>query len=172
MPIAHEIAAKVLPIFGKNVVAKKAWTYGQYAHAIGREPAEYGQAIGKAMHAIGALCVIKELPVAPLHWVKRAGGGYRKIFESDPIERKYIIESNDIKVMYIVSREYRYTMRDFELLENTFNESLESGLLYKISLHELWHLTFKEKVEGLSKTYYERAMEKYHILLSQFQSQN
>ena len=68
MPSAHEIALDVLRSFGPNVVAHRPpWTYGQYANAIGRDPAEYGLAIGKSMHAIGALCVIRQLPVAPLY---------------------------------------------------------------------------------------------------------
>ncbi len=168
MPIAHEIAKEVLPIFGENVVARKSpWTYGRYASAIGRDPATYGLAIGKAMHAIGALCVIQELPVAPLYWVKNASGGYRAIFESDPIERKYIIESNDIKIMYILSREYKYSMEDFEKLEDRFRKALDSGLLYNLPLHELWHRTFEEKIDNSSATYYERAMKKYQVLLQE-----
>ena len=45
------------------------------------------------MHAIGALCVVRQLPVAPLYWVQRADGEHRGVFEQDAIERQYIVES-------------------------------------------------------------------------------
>ena len=95
MATAHEIALDVLRSFGPNVVARRpSLTYGQYATAIGRSPAEYGLAIGKAMHAIGAACVIRQVPVAPLFWVRRADDEPRGIFESDPLERQYIIDGD------------------------------------------------------------------------------
>jgi len=77
-----------------NVVARRPpMTYGQYAAAIEHPPARYGLAVGKAMHAIGALCVVRQLPVAPLYWVQRADGEHRGVFEQDAIERQYIVES-------------------------------------------------------------------------------
>jgi hypothetical protein len=171
MYLAHKIAEEILPIFGENVVARKSpWTYGQYASAIGRDPAKHGLAIGKAMHAIGALCVFIELPVAPLYWVKNAHGGYRAIFESDPIERKHIIESKDVNAMYIVSREYEYKAEEFEKLVNIFRKNLDSGILYNISAHEFWHRTFIEKPENSSETYYERAINRYNELLQQLRN--
>ncbi len=102
-------------------------TYGQYASAIGRDPAKYGLAVGKAMHAIGAICIIRQVPVAPLFWVRREDGGHRGIFESDAQERKYILDSNDIGTMYVVSREYHYTNEEFTGLEAALRKSLTFG---------------------------------------------
>ena len=128
MASAHEIAADILRSFGPNVVARRPpMTYGQYASAIVRDPAEYGLAVSKAMHAIGALCVIRRVPVALLFWVRRADEGHRGIFESDTLERQYIIESKDIDTMYVVSREYHYTTEEFEGLEAALRKSLASG---------------------------------------------
>ena len=125
MASAYEIAAGVLRSFSANVVARRPpMTYGQYAAAIGRIPAHYGLAVGKAMHAIGALCVIRQVPVAPLYWVQRVDGAERRIFESDQLEHKYIIESKDIDIMYVVSREYSYTNEEFVGIESDLQISI------------------------------------------------
>ena len=172
MPSAHEIALDVLRSFGPNVVSRRApMTYGQYASAIGRDPAEYGLAIGKAMHAIGALCVIRQVPVAPLFWVRRADNGHRGIFEKDPLERQRIVETKDIDTMYVVSREYQYTTKDFTGLEAALRKSLASGNVAKWSPHEIWHLTFVKTPKDSSLTFYERAMNHYRKLFSQMKSQ-
>jgi hypothetical protein len=172
MPSAHEIALDVLRSFGPNVVSRRhPLTYGQYAAAIGRDPTEYGLAIGKAMHAIGALCVIQQIPVAPLHWVRPADGKPLKIFESDPKERSYIVESGDIEIMRVVAREYHYRESEFKRLETALKNSLERGHLTKMPPNELWHLTFIEKPKGLNVTYYERAMIQYREINEQLRMQ-
>lgn len=172
MASAHEIAADVLRSFGPNVVARRSpMTYGQYAQAIGRSAAEYGLAVGKAMHAIGALCVIRQVPVAPLFWVRRADDGHRGVFESDALERHYIIESNDIDTMYVVSREYRYTTEEFSALEAALRKSLASGNVANWSPHEIWHLTFFKCPKGSAITYYQRAMNHYRDLFSHIKAQ-
>ncbi len=146
-------------------------TYGQYATAIGRTAAEYGLAVGKAMHAIGALCVVRQVPVAPLFWVRRADGEHRGIFESDVLERQYIIESKDIDTMYVVSREHEYTTEEFVGIENALRKSLASGKIATWSPHEIWHLTFFKKPKNSSLTYYERAMNRYRELFIQIKNQ-
>lgn len=145
-------------------------TYGQYASAIGRDPAVYGLAVGKAMHAIGALCVIRQVPVAPLFWVRRADDGYRGIFESDARERQYIVDSNDIEAMYVVSREYHYTKAEFAGIETALRTSLASGNVSKWSPHQIWHLTFVSCPKDSALTYYERAMQRYRELLNDMKS--
>jgi hypothetical protein len=172
MPSAHEIALDVLRSFGPNVVARRhPLTYGQYAAAIGRDPAEYGLAIGKAMHAIGALCVVRQIPVAPLYWVRRANGEDRGIFESDPLERHHIVESGDINTMYVVAREYQYSASEFEGLEAVLKKFLASGNGTKWSPHEIWHLTFNAKPKESNVTYYEQAMSRYRALFEQIKAQ-
>ncbi len=171
MASAHEIAADVLRTFGPNVVARRPpLTYGQYAHTIGRDPAEYGLAVGKAMHAIGAICVIRQLPVAPLFWVRRADNKSRAIFEGDALEREYIVDSGDFDTMYVVSREYQYTNDDFVSLERALRKSLESGNVTNWSPHNLWHHTFRLCPKDSSLTYYERAMARYNDLLNEIKS--
>src|SRR2546427_11958805 len=66
MATAHEIALQLLPWFAENVVARNPpLSYGYYAGKIGRDPAKEAIIVGHAMHAIGAVCVIRQLPVAP-----------------------------------------------------------------------------------------------------------
>lgn len=172
MASAHEIAADVLRSFGQNVVARRPpMTYGQYASAIGRNPADYGLAVGKAMHAIGALCIIRQVPVAPLFWVQSADGEPRGIFENDPLERRYIVESKDIDTMYVVSREYHYTSEEFAGLEAALRKSLASGNVANWSPHQIWHLTFLKCPKESALTYYQRAMNRYRELFTQIKSQ-
>lgn len=172
MPSAHEIALELLHAFGANVVARRRpSTYGQYASSIGRAPEKYGLAIGKAMHGIGALCVVRQLPVAPLYWVQRADKERRAVFESDPLESQYIIESGDIDVMYVVAREYLYSEDEFLGLENALRKSLENGRLSAWSPHALWHLTFVKKPKGSELTYYQRAMAHYRELFEKIKTE-
>ena len=172
MASAHEIAADVLRVFSENIVTRRSpWSYGQYAQAIGKNPAEYGLAIGKAMHAIGALCVVRQIPVAPLFWVRRADNGYRGIFEADQLERQYIIESGDIDVMYVVAREYAYQADQLAKLSQALDKSLAKGHVQNWSPHELWHLTFHNKVKNSQLTFYERAMNRYRELFDKIKSE-
>lgn len=48
-------------------------SYGVYAKATGWDPAKDSIVIGKAIHAIGGVCVLVGIPVAPLHFVERGG---------------------------------------------------------------------------------------------------
>ena len=165
MASAHEIAANILRAFSENIVLRRSpWSYGQYAQAIGKNSSEYGLAIGKAMHAIGALCVVRQIPVAPLYWVRRADNGYRGIFENDQLERQYIIESGDIDVMYVVSREYIYQPDELDKLSKALDKSLSKGHVQNWSPHDLWHLTFQNRPKDSDFTFYERAMIRYRRL--------
>ncbi len=119
------------------------------------------------MHAIGALCVARQVPVAPLAWVRRADNGYRGIFESDALERQNVLESNDIETMYVVSREYMYSAADFEGIDLVMRKSLASGRADRWSPHRLWHATFREHPADCPQTYYQRAMARYHELLDE-----
>lgn len=171
MASAQEIALDVLRSFGPNVVSRGSpMTYGQYAASIGRNPADYGLAVGMAMHAIGALCIIRQVPVAPLFWVQSANGEAQSIFETDPIERRHIIDTKDIDTMYVVAREYRYSISEFEGIEAALRKSLASGKVTKWSPHQLWHLTFQKAPKDSAVTYYQRAMNRYHELFIQIKA--
>ena len=171
MASAHEIALDVLRSFGPNVVARRSpMSYGQYAQAIGKDPREYGLAVGKAMHAIGALCVVKQIPVAPLYWVQRADGEDRGIFESNALERQHIIESKDIDTMYVVAREYKYNISEFDSLEASLRKSIDERKITHWSPHEIWQLTFNLKPSGDNRTYYARAMDRYRSILAEIKS--
>jgi hypothetical protein len=172
MATAHEIALDLLRSFGPNVVARRPpLTYGQYAAAIGRDPAEFSMAVEKGMHAIGAICVIRQLPVAPVFWVRRGDDGPRGIFESDPLERQHIIETKDIDTMYVVAREYHYSTEEFTRLEAALQKSLASENVSNWSPHEIWHLTFSKKPKDSTLTYYQRAMSRYRELFDAIKSQ-
>ncbi len=68
MSSAREIALEVLPHFAENVLAGRVLSYGYYAKAIGRDVAKESIVIGQAMHAIGGVCAIAGIPIAPLHY--------------------------------------------------------------------------------------------------------
>jgi len=109
MATAHEIALQLLPWFAENVVARNPpLSYGYYAGKIGRDPAKEAIIVGHAMHAIGAVCVIRQLPVAPLHYVKRMDGEARQVFASNKLEADYVLRH--VGKMRIVAREYRFTV--------------------------------------------------------------
>lgn len=104
MSSTRETAAEILPHFATAVLARKQHTYGHYARLIGRNPAKESMIVGPAMHLIGALCIISQVPVAPLYWVKRSDGEEKQVFTSDPIEVEHVLPYRNM--MYVVSREY------------------------------------------------------------------
>jgi alkylated DNA nucleotide flippase Atl1 len=112
MSSAKEIASQVFPHFAEAVLAGKVRTYGYYARLIGRDVAKESITIGPAMHLIGAICVVQQLPVAPLHFVERADGQAREIFATDPYESIDVLPHFD--TLYVVAREYGYSAAEFE----------------------------------------------------------
>lgn len=161
MSISNEIALDLLRVFGQNVLSHRVRTYGDYAHLIGRMGASDGLAVGKAMHAIGAVCVVEQLPVAPLFWVESANGAGKSVFESDPDERRYVIEAGNYDTMYVVAREYSYTREEFDRLESRVTKLLATDEPAKWSPHRLWRVVFRTKPKGSPETYFERAMARY-----------
>ena len=171
MPSAYEIAGDLLRVFGENVLTRRPpRTYGQYATALGKSPRSYGLAVGQAMHAIGAVCVVQKVPVAPLFWVKRADNQDRAIFESDPTEFLYVVASGDYDTMYVVAREYIYKQEEFDRMESTLKKMLAKGSLNSWSPHAVWHETFRKKPKDCEQTYYERAMSHYRELFAQIKA--
>lgn len=159
MTSARELAIEVLPHFAKNVIAGYVFPYGVYAKAIGRDPAKESIVIGKAMHAIGAVCVLTGIPVAPLYYVKRADGEGRGVFESDAIECLYVLPHYDL--MYVVAREYKYSEKDFARIEKGLRELLPKYMRPdQLSPHDVWHCAISAKLND-GTTPFERALSKY-----------
>jgi hypothetical protein len=171
MATGQELALQLLPVFAENVVARnKPQTYGFYAKQIGRDPAKGAISLGPAMHAIGAVCVIQQLPVAPLHWVVRAQGEPRQVFANDPLEAQEILKKERFDTMYVVAREYRYTMAEFDKVRQNL-EKLISKAPPDWSPHFLWHLAIVKKPRGEALTYLERAMARYSTLLAELKAE-
>ena len=166
MATGKELALQLLPAFAENVVARRSpMTYGFYAKAIGRDPAKEAISIGPAMHAIGAVCVIQQLPVAPLYWVTREAGEPRQVFASDVLESHHILDRGRFDTMYVVAREYRYSMAEFERLQQAM-EKLINKAPPDWTPHFLWRLAIVKKPKGEDQTYLERAMSRYEALLA------
>ncbi|MDH4449631.1 MAG: hypothetical protein QE265_03445 [Rhodoferax sp.] len=120
MTSALSIAAEVLPHFRANVMSNWTYTYGHYAAAIGRSAAKEGVVIGKAMHVIGAACVMAKVPVAPIHYVERADGEWQGIFERAASESIHV--RPHWPTLAVSSRVHRYTDEDFNLVSRLLNE--------------------------------------------------
>ena len=170
MATGQELALQLLPAFAENVVARHSpKTYGHYAKLIGRDPAKEAVSIGPAMHAIGAVCVFQQLPVAPLYWVVRGEGEARQVFASDVLESHHILDRGRFDTMYVVAREYRYSMAEFEQLQQA-TEKLIAKAPPDWTPHFLWHLAIVKKPKDEDQTYLERAMSGYETLLAEFKS--
>ena len=120
MTSALTIAAEVLPHFRANVMRNWPRTYGHYAAAIGRSAAKEGVVIGKAMHVIGAACIMAKVPVAPSHYVERADGEWQGIFES--AASKAIHVRPHWTTLAVSSRIHRYSDADFNLVSRLLND--------------------------------------------------
>ena len=169
MASGQELAVQLLPHFAKNVVARSQMTYGYYARAIGRNSAKESLSIGPAMHSIGAVCVIQEIPVAPLYWVRRESGEPRQVFTSDALESRDILGLGRFETMFVVAREYQYSSSDFEKIRETM-EALIAEAPKNWTPHFLWHYAIVNKPEGEDRTYLERAFTRYETLLADFKA--
>ena len=114
------------------------------------------------MHAIGAVCLMTSIPVAPLHFVKRFDGEWRGIFESDPSERLSVLPH--YSTLYVAAREHRYIPAEFEMIE----EKLRSVIPPAWTPHALWHFAIYIKTKALPhQTALERAMKVYKAELAE-----
>lgn len=172
MATGHELALQLLPAFAENVVARHPpRTYGFYAKLIGRDPATEAISIGPAMHAIGAVCVIQQLPVAPLYWVTREEGEPRQVFASDTLESHHILDLGRFDTMFVVAREYRYSMAEFERLQKAMEKVLTGKAPASWTPHFLWHMAIVKKPKGESHTFLERAMSRYEMLFAKLKEE-
>lgn len=157
MSDALELAAKVVEIFGQNILARRIQTYGAYAKAIGLNPAKEAPLVGIAMHCIGAICVATRIPIAPLHFVKRADGEWRGIFESDYLERTHVLPHYDI--LYVTARVYTYQPHEVEQIARIFHE--QGRIKGEPSQHDLWHHVIQARPKQSENTYWELALRRY-----------
>jgi hypothetical protein len=164
MASARELAIEVLPHFAKNVIARHVHSYGVYAKAIGRDPAKESMVIGQAMHAIGAVCVLAAIPVAPLYFIKRADGEWRGVFESDSSEREHVLPHYDL--LYVTAREFKYSDSDFGRVEKGLREVLPKYLRPdQLSPHDVWHWAIRTKLKD-GATPFERALARYREIFA------
>ncbi len=172
MATGQEIAIQLLPEFAKSVIARDPpKSYGHYANIIRRDPATDAIAIGPAMHAIGAICALRQLPVAPLHWVRRGDNNdHRQIFASDVLEKKYILDAGHFDTMRVVAREHHYTKEEFDGVEKAMKEVIQSAVISTWSPHFFWRIVLANKPKGEEQTYFERAMTKYNKLFSELKA--
>jgi hypothetical protein len=168
MASAREIAIQVLPHFAKNVLAGHVYPYGVYAKAIGRDPAKESMVIGQAMHAIGALCVLAAIPVAPLHFIKRVDGEWRGVFESDAAEAAHVLPHYDL--LYVTAREFTYSETDFARVEKGLKEVLPKYLRPdQLSPHDIWHWAIHTTLKDGS-TPFERALARYREIFDKIKA--
>ena len=161
----REIALEVLPHFAKNVLSGQIFPYGVYAHAIGRDPSKQSMVIGHAMHAIGAACVMKQIPVVPLHYVGRADGAWRGIFEEDALEAATV--RPHYETLYVAAKIYKYTERDFRRIEIILRDILPKHLpAESLSPHPLWHVVINGKTKDNS-TFFFRALTAYQKMIDE-----
>jgi hypothetical protein len=164
MATAREIALEVLPHFKENILAGRVLTYGVYARAIGRKPSKDAMAIGKAMHIIGATCVLARIPIAPLHYVSRADHEWRGIFESDSIEQRYVLPHYDL--LLVTARVYRYTEEDFRRIEKGLREVIPRYIPRHLSSpHQVWHIVALNKLDD-GRSILDVALEAYREILA------
>ena len=72
--------------------------------------------------------------------------------------------------MYVVAREYRYSMSEFEKLQQAMKKLIAKAPP-DWTPHFLWHLAIVNKPKGDTRTYLERAMHRYDTLLAEFKAQ-
>ncbi|CAG0992689.1 hypothetical protein GPROT1_03162 [Gammaproteobacteria bacterium] len=113
------------------------------------------------MHAIGGVCVLAAVPVAPLHFVQRSDGAWRGVFEEDSSERSHVLPHYD--VIYVSARDYGYSQQDFARVARGLAEVVPKDW----SPHKIWHHAIYRKPKGASDTYFERALAKYNALVDQ-----
>ena len=155
MASARDIAIDLLPHFEESVLGGHVRTYGYFAGKIGLDPAKKSMVIGPPMHAIGGTCAIAAIPVAPLHFVRRADGAWRGVFEEDASESIHVLPHYN--VLYIAAREHKYTEQEFKRLGRGLKEVIPKHW----APHFIWHIAIYRKPKDSTQTYFERALESY-----------
>jgi len=165
MSTALELATAVLPNFKKNVLGGRRRTYGYYARFIGRDPAKESMVIGKAMHVIGAACIMARVPVAPIYFVERADGEWRGIFENAASESLHVRPF--WTTLFVSSRIYKYTEDDFARVERLLNELIPRYFPAKWQTpHRIWTYLIYTKTQ-CGTTWLQRALAHYEEIITE-----
>jgi hypothetical protein len=165
MATARELALEVLPHFQQAVLGRCVYTYGHYAIKVGRSSASDSMAIGQAMHALGAGCVLAGVPVAPLFFVERADGEARGVFEGDLAETRHVLPHFDL--LYVTAREHPYSTAEFDKIDKALRTAFPAHLKpTQLSPHDLWHVLIYAKLKD-GKTILEKSLENYRELFAQ-----
>lgn len=166
MATATEIAVQLVGVLAEEVLAGRQRTYGFYAKAIGRSFAKEAIVVGPALHAIGAVCIIRQMPIPSLYYVTVADGEPKQVFSGSVLEAACVLPH--FKKMYVVSREYQYKAEEFTTLCKKVTEIFAKhegpG---SFSPHELWKLVIVKKPKGNSQTYLERALIRYQEIFEE-----
>ena len=165
MSLVKEIAAQLLPHFSQSVLAKAPHTYGYYAKLIGRDPAKEAITIGPAMHCIGALCIICQIPVAPLYYVYGADKEARQVFSSDALEATVVLPH--FETLFVTAREYNYSQSEFDVVAKALAKVVAK---HDWGPHFMWHAVVANRPKGLDQTYFERALQKYEVMLKEMKA--
>lgn len=159
-----EIAMTVFPSFSSNVLERRRATYSWYADDAGLDPARDGLLIGKAMHFIGGLCLAHQVPVAPLHWVRRGDGRRSEVFKGED-EARLILEPGDLDLLTVVAREYIYSEEELSKVGSTLEAVATAGPSAQFSHRTLWRILLTRAKPGAACTRYEVAVARYRDLL-------
>jgi hypothetical protein len=154
-------ALELLPHFAENVLAGHVRTYGFYAGVIGTNPI----AVGQGMHVIGGACVFACVPIAPLHFVKRADAAHRPIFERDLTEEQLILPH--YRTLYIASKFGTYCEEDFTKIGSLLRKRLPQ----EWTPHVIWAHAAVDYVPKQGMTYFERALVSYTSLIDKLREE-
>ncbi len=162
---ARVTALAVLPHLARSVLGNHVRTYGYYASQIGLSPTRDGHKVGQAMHVIGAACVFKCVPVAPLHFVKTTSNEWHRLFISDALEARDVLPHFD--TLLIAARIFKYSESDFEKVRSALEILTKQGGIgsFDFSPHRLWHMTVTWKPKNTSESYFERALGNYRAII-------
>ena len=152
------LATILMPLFQENVLRRTPRTYGYYAAHAGLDVAKESILIGKAMHAIGAACVMTRTPIAPLRYVERADGEWQGIFEKTSLERTAV--KPHWTVLSVTSRDHVYTVDELNEVNRALTQVVPKFIPESWSPERLWKYLIEEKLET-GQSWFERAMEKY-----------
>ena len=127
------LANDILPLFRANTLRGLTRTCGYYAFASGRD----ADAVGHALHLIGAACVLACIPVAPIHFVEHVEDEWRGIFAIAASESIY---ADAWPLMCAAARFHAYSESDFELVANVFRTQLKNYAEASRTPLGLWQL--------------------------------
>ena len=159
MSTAKEIAVSVMPHFIDAVLTRRPRTYGYFARKIGRDPGKEAIIIGPAMHLIGAFCVFRQIPVAPLYYVTRDDGEEQDVFRNDSLEARHVLPHKNM--MYVVAREYIYAKDELVTLAERLEKLMIDHAPKEWTPHVMWHLAVTNRPKNSQQTYWERALSRY-----------